>query len=56
VDQTGLTNFYHVQLKWQWRPTEKSRTELRPALLDQLGLELIPTNLPIEMFVVEKVK
>ena len=56
VDQTGLTNFYHVQLKWQYRPTEEGRTELRQAVLDQSGLELIPTNMPIEMFVVEKVK
>ena len=56
VDQTGLTNFYHLQLKWQYRPTEEGRTELRQAVLDQLGLNLIPTNLPVEMFVVEREK
>jgi uncharacterized protein (TIGR03435 family) len=27
---------------------------LKQALLDQLGLELVPTNMPIEMLVVEK--
>jgi uncharacterized protein (TIGR03435 family) len=29
---------------------------LTPALLDQLGLVLVPTNMPIEMLVVDKVK
>jgi uncharacterized protein (TIGR03435 family) len=29
---------------------------LKQALLDQLGLELVPTNMPIEMLVVEKAK
>jgi uncharacterized protein (TIGR03435 family) len=28
--------------------------ELKQALADQLGLELVPTNMPIEMLVVEK--
>jgi hypothetical protein len=29
---------------------------LKQAPLDQLGLELVPTNMPIEMLVVERVK
>jgi hypothetical protein len=29
---------------------------MKKAMLDQLGLELIPTNMPIEMLDVEKVK
>jgi uncharacterized protein (TIGR03435 family) len=29
---------------------------LRMALFDQLGLDLVPTNMPVEMLVVEKVK
>jgi hypothetical protein len=29
---------------------------MKAALLDQLGLELVSTNMPIEMLVVQKVK
>lgn len=29
--------------------------DFRPALLNQLGLELVPTNMPVAMLVVEKV-
>jgi hypothetical protein len=29
---------------------------LQQVLLDQLGLELVPTNMPVEMLVVEKAK
>jgi hypothetical protein len=29
---------------------------LKQAVLDQLGLELVPTNLPSEMLVVRKMK
>ncbi|MGP8021130.1 MAG: TIGR03435 family protein [Limisphaerales bacterium] len=34
--------------------SEQSVASLRKALLEQLGLELVPTNMPIEMLVVEK--
>jgi uncharacterized protein (TIGR03435 family) len=51
-DQTGLTNKYDFDLQWQ----RDGPASLKKALLDQLGLELVPTNMPIEMLVVEKVK
>jgi uncharacterized protein (TIGR03435 family) len=57
IDQTGLTNQFDIGLKWNEadyrHPTMESLT---PALLDQLGLVLVPTNMPIEMLVVDKVK
>ena len=58
IDQTGLTNFFDIVLEWHRQPRniESSRTSLKQALHDQLGLELISTNMPIEMLVVEKVK
>lgn len=55
VDQTGLTGSFDVDLKWNYR-NDSQHLNLKQALYDQLGLELVPTNAPIEMLVVEKVK
>jgi uncharacterized protein (TIGR03435 family) len=66
IDETRLKGAYDIQLDWQpdWAPngdkgatkiTEASRAKLRTAVLEQLGLDLVPTNQPVEMFVVEKV-
>ena len=57
VNQTGLAGKYDFSLTWD----EPDRTHpnldgLKQALRDQLGLELVPTNMPIEMLVVEKTK
>jgi uncharacterized protein (TIGR03435 family) len=56
IDQTGLTGAYDIQLDWESGTTDAAKVKLRRAVLDQLGLELIATNQPVEMFVVEKVK
>jgi uncharacterized protein (TIGR03435 family) len=34
--------------------TDPQNDSLKQALLGQLGLELVPTNMPIEMLVVDK--
>ena len=55
IDQTGLTGRYDVEFKWH--ESNSGRTdpeELKQALLDQLGLELVPGSEPIEMLVIEK--
>ncbi len=57
VDQTGLTNNLDIDLKWKqsdW--TRPNPDGLKQAVLDQLGLELVPGRAPIEMLVVEQVK
>ena len=57
IDQTGLTQNFHIDLKWNERfKGDPDHEALKEALLDQLGLELVPSNMPIEMLVVEKVK
>jgi RNA polymerase sigma factor (sigma-70 family) len=66
LDETGLKDFYDIFLSWNRKPLanlqsptesiEKNRELIKQALLDQLGLELVATNMPIEMLVVEKVK
>ena len=55
LDGTGLTNQYYYDLKWTpSRGEGQSQHSLKQALLDQLGLELVPTNMPVQMLVVEK--
>lgn len=63
IDQTGLTNFFDMLLEWDrhqvisaMQGSATSRALLKQAIHDQLGLELISTNMTIEMLVVEKVK
>jgi uncharacterized protein (TIGR03435 family) len=55
-DQTGLTNRIALNLRWNKLPGEMVEDTTRRVVLDQLGLELVPTNMPIEMLVVEKAK
>jgi uncharacterized protein (TIGR03435 family) len=55
VDQTGLMQNFCIDLTWIERfGGDPDHTALKQALLDQLGLELVPTNMPVEMLVVEK--
>jgi uncharacterized protein (TIGR03435 family) len=57
IDQTGLTNNFDIDLKWKQTDWDKPNLDgMKQVLLNQLGLELVPTNMPIEMLVVEKVK
>ena len=57
IDRTGLTERYDFALKWNEPDRKQPNLEgLKQALHDQLGLELVPTNMPIEMLVVERVK
>ena len=55
-DRTGLTNKYDIDFKWKRKNGEAKNEALKQALYEQLGLELVPTNMPVEMLVVEKVK
>jgi RNA polymerase sigma factor (sigma-70 family) len=59
TDHTQVRGRHNLTLKWAWNgklgETEE-RSRIRQALLDQLGLELVPARESIEMLVVEKVK
>ncbi len=55
LDQTGLTNRFDIDLKWDETDYQHPNLDnLKTALLDQLGLELVPANMPVEMLVVQK--
>jgi uncharacterized protein (TIGR03435 family) len=62
VDQTGLTQRFNIDLEWadegDWnkKTPASDHPALRQALLYQLGLELVPANLPVELLVVQKTK
>jgi uncharacterized protein (TIGR03435 family) len=51
VDQTGLTNDFQLNINWN-AAAGKEGEGLRQALLDKLDLELVPTNMPVEMLVI----
>jgi len=55
-NQTGIEgeNRYDVTLEFQTRAGETQQDALKRIALDQLGLEFIPTNMPMKMLVVEK--
>ena len=59
LDRSGLTNRYALNFHFQvparnnTLEAERTRQSVRDQL-DQFGLELVPTNMPIEMLVVEK--
>ena len=53
IDQTHLSQHFNIDLVWN----EQGGTEaLKQALLNQMGLELVPDTTPIEMLIVEKAK
>jgi uncharacterized protein (TIGR03435 family) len=55
IDQTGLTQNFHIDLKWNERwGQDPNHDALKQALLDQLGLELAPGRESIEMLVVKR--
>jgi uncharacterized protein (TIGR03435 family) len=55
IDDTGLTDHFHIHLTWQARgKSDLNRDAVKQALLDQLGLELVPDRQPVEMLVVEQ--
>jgi len=53
VDQTGLNESYDINLKWNDNGDEQ-HNNLKQALNDQLGLELVPGVAPVKMLIVEK--
>jgi uncharacterized protein (TIGR03435 family) len=59
IDRTGLTGNYDFTLDWP-KPlgylSQDGQATLKTNLNTELGLELVPTNLPVEMLIVEKAK
>jgi len=56
LDRTGLTGNFDMTVAWNEPAHGKNPEALKAALVDQLGLELVPGREPLEMLVVERVK
>jgi len=57
IDRTGETGNFDFQLKWDATDAQQPKAEaLKQALLDQLGLELVPGAEPGKTLVIEKAK
>jgi uncharacterized protein (TIGR03435 family) len=54
INQTELHGQYDIHINYRPHPGESDQDAYKRMLAEQLGLELVPTNLPIEMLVVEK--
>lgn len=55
-NETGLTGNYDLHMQWKPEAGETDKAAFERALREQLGLELVPTNMPVKMLVVEKTK
>ena len=56
IDQTGIIQHFQINLHWPEDETHKNLDGAKQAVLEQLGVELVSTNMPIKMLVVEKVQ
>ena len=56
TDATGLTDHFDFDLNCKQSDLENRNWDAVNLALGKLGLELVPTNMPIEMLVVEKAK
>ena len=60
INRTGLRGKYDTDLKWvwggrdPWRNTQAQQDAFKQAVLDQLGLELVPTRETIDILVIER--
>jgi len=53
VDQTGLTGEFEFNVTWNEAPDRRNPDALKQAILDKLGLELVPGHEALEMLVLE---
>jgi hypothetical protein len=44
-----------MDLRWRETAGQPNPEGLKKAMLDRLGLELVPTNMPVEMLLMERI-
>jgi uncharacterized protein (TIGR03435 family) len=56
IDETGLKGNFSINVKWKdLGDRDPNHDAINKALLNTLGLELVPSRAPVEMLIVEKV-
>ena len=55
IDQTGLTGYFNIDLRWDARHPRPADA-VKQAMLNRLGLELVPSRELVEMLVIEKAR
>ena len=53
VDRTGLTQNFNIDLRWDARDPDQGEA-IKEAIIDRLGLELVPSREPVEMLVMDR--
>ncbi len=57
VDETGLSGSYNIDLRWKVNADPNANQDaVKQALIEQLGLELVPAHKAVDMLIVEKVQ
>ena len=57
VDETDLKGSYNLDLRWKVKTDPNANQEaVKQALIEQLGLELVPAHRAVELLIVEKVQ
>ncbi len=57
VDETGLSGSYNIDLRWKVKADPNANQDaVKQALIEQLGLELVPAHKAVDMLIVEKVQ
>jgi uncharacterized protein (TIGR03435 family) len=55
VDETNLKSSFNLDLRWEVNPDPTANQEaVKQALIDQLGLELVPAHEAVAMLIVER--
>jgi uncharacterized protein (TIGR03435 family) len=54
INETGLKHSFDFDI--EWNDIKEGHDGLKQALINQAGLELVPAEMPIKMFVIEKSK
>jgi uncharacterized protein (TIGR03435 family) len=54
IDQTGIIQHFSMDVRWRESKFRDNPDGLKQAMLDKLGLELVPATIPVEILVMDK--
>jgi uncharacterized protein (TIGR03435 family) len=54
IDQTGITRHFSYDLRWREDALRSNPDGLKQSLFDQLGLELVPAQMPVDILIMDK--